>query len=455
MSRLEERLAKHREARNRQYKIIVGVMLAFVLVTGFSYYVFSRIFDRPVAAPSANSLFIAENKINVMVMGVDERGDDAGRSDTLFVLTADAKTRAVSMLSIPRDTRVRYPGYRGYDKINHAFAYGGPAMTQQLVESLLGVPMNYYVKINLAGFQKLVDAAGGVDIDVEKRMYYEDPWDDDGGLVIDLQPGLQRMDGKTAMHYVRYRDEEGDIGRIARQHKFMKAVLARLASPQVLPRLPAIIQEINSMVETNMPKSEMLRLASIVSDAYKIGIKTDMVPGTPAFINEVSYWLPDVVALRSHVAATLGVAMSEQTVTATRRDASEYQASIPKEMKIVERPKDPTDPTNPHLAERPNSPISPVVKPIGRIRVDILNASGSPEAPGKMATTLRSQGLEVGVVTTATAPQRGTVVIVNTNNGGVIGRLTSLPFAYALQVRPDDSKASQATVVVGRDFMGK
>ena len=76
----------------------------------------------------------------------------------------------------------------------------------------LNVPINYYVLIDIQAFEKIIDAVGGVDIDVEKRMYYEDPWDDDGGLYIDLQPGMQHMDGKTAITYVRYRDEEGDIG---------------------------------------------------------------------------------------------------------------------------------------------------------------------------------------------------------------------------------------------------
>ena len=113
-----------------------------------------------------------------------------------------------------------------YDKINHAYAYGGHELTQKVVESFLNVPINYYVLIDIQAFEKIIDAVGGVDIDVEKRMYYEDPWDDNGGLVIDLQPGLQHLNGKTAIQYVRYRDGEGDIGRINLSKKFMKAFLA-------------------------------------------------------------------------------------------------------------------------------------------------------------------------------------------------------------------------------------
>lgn len=454
MSRLEERLAHHRKARKRRFITVLALVLAFGLVTGLSYWGFSLFFAPPATPPGG--LFVAENKINIMVMGVDERGDDVGRSDTLFVLMADSKSNAVSMLSIPRDTRVKYPAGQGYDKINHAYATGGPPLTQKLVENLLGVQVNYYVKINIAGFQKLIDAAGGVEIDVEKRMYYEDPWDDDGGLVIDFQPGLQRMNGKTAMQYVRYRDEEGDIGRIERQQKFIKALLARVASPTVLPRLPSIIQEVANMIETNMPKSEMLRLTGIVGDAYKKGIKTDMVPGTPIEINEVDYWMPDVVALREHVAQTLGVALSEQNMAITQKDATEYQSSLPKETRILEKTRDPLNPVKPKTPDKPKGATAPTVTTTPtRVRVDILNASGTPDGPGKMANLLRAQGFDVGIVTTASAPQRSTVIVAYTNDRAVVGKLTSLPFTYALQVAPDSGKTSQARVIVGRDFMEK
>lgn len=87
----------------------------------------------------------------------------------------------------------------GYDKINAAYAYGDRKLSQQTVEGLLGIKIDHYIVIDIHGFTKIIDALGGVDIDVEKRMYYEDPWDDDGGLYIDLQPGMQHMDGKRPL----------------------------------------------------------------------------------------------------------------------------------------------------------------------------------------------------------------------------------------------------------------
>ena len=176
----------------------------------------------------------SEDYLHIMVMGVDRRNDDAGRSDTLMAVTVNKDAGTAQILSLPRDTRVQIEG-NGYDKINHAYAYGGHKLTGQTVEQLLGVPMDYYVLVDIQAFERIIDALDGVDINVEKRMYYEDPWDDDGGLVIDLYPGMQHMDGKKAIQYVRFRDGEGDIGRIARQQHFMQAVMEKMLSPTVVP----------------------------------------------------------------------------------------------------------------------------------------------------------------------------------------------------------------------------
>ena len=111
------------------------------------------------------------------------------------------------------------------------------------------MPVDYYVIIDIRAFERIIDALDGIDIDVEKRMYYEDPWDDDGGLVIDIYPGMQHMTGRKAIQYVRYRDMEGDIGRIRRQQKFMRAVLEKAASPGILPKLPQIIEEVRESVK--------------------------------------------------------------------------------------------------------------------------------------------------------------------------------------------------------------
>lgn len=405
-----------------------------------------------------------------MVMGVDERSDDVGRSDTLFVVTIDTNTKEVAMLSIPRDTRVKIPGH-GWDKINHAYAFGGYKLTQQAVEGLLGIKIDHYVTINIAGFKKIVDAVGGVTIDVEKRMYYTDPYDDNGigggPFVIDLRKGVQHMDGETAIQYVRYRDEEGDIGRVERQHQFLKALMKEVASPSVITKIPAIIKEVSSVVKTDLSTSEMLTLAKTLNDASKNGLKTDMVPGKPAYIDDVSYWLPDVMSLRRHVAQTLGVTMEEKYVATTQREVNEYETSIPKEMKVVETPKTTkslnsektTTPEKPKTPDKPGASTDvskPVMKNVNaKVSVEVLNASGVADAGDKVADILRSQGFEVAGVTSTPNAYKNTVVISNSTNSTVVNKLSSLPFKYTLQITKDEGKSTDGIVVIGKDYTGK
>ncbi|MBQ1336653.1 MAG: LCP family protein [Selenomonadaceae bacterium] len=290
----------------------------------------SSLLDKPKESNTVKKeeLLTAKDKATIMIMGVDEREDDVGRSDTLMVATIDPDRDKAALLSIPRDTRVKIQKH-GYDKINAAFAYGEEKLAQQTVEDFLGINIDYYVIINTRSFVKIIDAIGGIDINVEKRMYYEDPWDDDGGLLIDLMPGMQHMDGKTAVTYVRYRDEEGDIGRIERQQKFMKACMEQLTSPSILPKLPTIIQEVMDSVKTNLSMRQLLEFAGTLKSAQKYGLRTEMVPGRPLYIEGISYWIPDIAKMRSIVAETLGVTVSSDLRSRFERTAQEYEASIP------------------------------------------------------------------------------------------------------------------------------
>ena len=272
-------------------------------------------------------MLVAKDKATVMIMGVDERADDVG-SDTLMIATLDPDKNQAALLSVPRDTRVKIKGH-GFDKINAAYAYGGRKLTQETIESLLNTHIDHYIKINVHGFTKIIDALGGIDIDVEKRMYYEDPWDDDGGLYIDLQPGMQHMDGKTAITYVRYRDEEGDIGRIKRQQNFMKAVMDKLVSPTIIPKLPAIVSAVSDSVETDMSVSEILSFLGTLQDAKDNGLKSEMLPGKPVYIEGISYWVPDISKTRQILANTLGIKINQSITTSIHEDNIEYEESIP------------------------------------------------------------------------------------------------------------------------------
>ncbi len=284
-------------------------------------------------------LIKAHDKTTVLIMGVDVRHDDAGRSDTMMVATIDPKLDSASLLSVPRDTRVRIYGY-GYDKINAAFAYGGEPLAERTVENFLGINIDHYVIVDVNSFVKIIDAIGGIDIDVEKRMRYEDPWDDNGGLVINLYPGVQHMDGKTAVTYVRYRDSEGDIGRIKRQQKFMAACMEKVMSPSFIPRIPAVLREVVDAVDTDMTTRQLMELAGSLKSAQQHGLETDMVPGYPLYIEDISYWIPDIEELQYAMATGLGVNVDSRLKSRVKKIANEYSESIPSNVRNSYRPND-------------------------------------------------------------------------------------------------------------------
>lgn len=268
---------------------------------------------------------LLSGKKNIVVMGCDIRDGDRGRSDTLFVVMMEPGNKGASLLSIPRDTRVKIDGH-GWDKINAAFAYGGHQLTRDTTQQLLGIKLDNYVVLDFQGFKDLVDVIGGVDINVGKRMYYYDPYAD---FQIDLRPGVQHLDGKTAMQYVRYRDEEGDIGRIRRQQKFIMAVYKQITSKNIITRIPGVTKQIMSMIKTDLSVTEMAELGKALHDMMgKDGLKMAMVPGTPRYIDGVSYWIPDIPKMREQMARMQDAKMSDKFRAGTEALDKEYRDSL-------------------------------------------------------------------------------------------------------------------------------
>lgn len=450
---LQETRKKRRKRRSS--KRIIAIVLVLLLVAGIvgaSYYWFdSNIIKNK--AQTSDGMMVAEDKVTIMIMGVDSRADDVGRSDTLMVATVDPNKKKAAILSIPRDTRVKIEG-NGYDKINHAYAFGGHKLTQKTVEDLLGVPIDYYIVINIQAFERVIDAIGGVDINVEKRMYYEDPWDDDGGLVIDLKPGQQHMDGKTAIQYVRYRDSEGDIGRIARQQHFMKAVLDQIISPSIITKLPAIIKEVSSAVQTDMSTSKMISLVNILKDARDNGLNTEMVPGKPAYIQDISYWIPDIQKLRQTLAELLDVKMDAKVEKSMNTTVQEYEASLPKNMKVADDAEAAKTARGAELKaekvaddDKKNKEEPPEPKKTAKISVRVINSSGINGAGAEVAGILRRQGLNVtDVLTGSSSSQKNTTI---TAGSGDADKFSGLPFIYSLN---SGGETGQATVVIGKDY---
>ncbi|MBR4642782.1 MAG: LCP family protein [Selenomonadaceae bacterium] len=307
--RLEARRQKIlRKMRNR--KLFWSFIICFFIVAGSLTHLgfnsdFTRIKENLVSKVKPETILPTFRKpTTIMLMGIDERKDDVGRSDTLMILNL-SKDEA-SLLTIPRDTLV-YIDRHGYQKINAAYAYGGAKLTRETVEDFLGIDVDYYVTINKSRFAEVIDAMGGVDIYVERDMHYEDPWDDDGGLYIDLKQGLQHLDGQTAIEFVRYRDSEGDVGRVRRQQAFMRACADKLSEPSMLIKLPELLGVAVNAIETDLNSGEMLEAAGSLKSAEAAGnIKTGTVPGWLQYIDGVSYLIPNAERLGKVMKKNLG-----------------------------------------------------------------------------------------------------------------------------------------------------
>lgn len=444
---------RRRRRRNLTRVYILAVILV-VIVTGV---VAANWFGSQEVAENIevqSGIQKSDNYLHIMVMGVDRRNDDAGRSDTLMAVTVNKDAGTAQILSLPRDTRVQIEG-NGYDKVNHAYAYGGHKLTGQTVEKLLGVPMDYYVLVDIQAFERIIDALDGVDINVEKRMYYEDPWDDDGGLVIDLYPGMQHMDGKKAIQYVRFRDGEGDIGRIARQQHFMQAVMEKMLSPSVVPKLPKLMEEIQSAVETDMPLTEMVSLAQLLPSIREHGMISEMVPGSPAYLEDISYWLPDIMKLRQLVASQMNTELADSALESAQVLVNEYQASLPKGITVMAEKSDTAQPKSSKSASEEGDKESKaetkakVAKASGPegISVFIINDSGINGAAARMADKLRAKGFNVtGVDTGRKSDRAHTIIVTDSSN---TDWFYGMPFACTIM---DGGEPNEAVIYIGQDY---
>ncbi len=216
-----------------------------------------------------------------------------GLSDTMLLLRFDPTKEKLSILSIPRDTQVHLEGY-GTRKINHANQYGGPAFTAAAVSDLMGgITIDRYVRVNVQGVEKLIDALGGVIVDVPKDMKYNDF---SQHLYINLKKGKQHLDGDKALQFLRFRyDAYGDISRVQRQQMLMRSVVEQAIKPATIIKIPKILSVIQSHLDTNLTVKELMALGKFSSQTERSDVQMLMLPGSFSGNgkHQVSYWLPN------------------------------------------------------------------------------------------------------------------------------------------------------------------
>jgi LCP family protein required for cell wall assembly len=220
-----------------------------------------------------------QDRLNVLVLGIDSRGvaADTMNTDTMIVLSLDPVNRTAAMLSVPRDTLVSIPGH-GSEKVNSAFALGGPELAQATIEGLLGIRINSYALINFDAFTKIVDSVGGALVDVKRPIRDEAyPTADFGVERLNIQAGPQLMPGNIALTYARSRHDSNDFSRARRQQDVIAAIRARLAADGMLARLPGIVNDVGSAVETNFDPANILPLAGLGGGIPSSDIKSEVL----------------------------------------------------------------------------------------------------------------------------------------------------------------------------------
>ncbi|MGB9867805.1 MAG: LCP family protein [Bacillota bacterium] len=363
--------------------------------------------------------------VTVLVLGIDSGVDGNGhpikdprngrtRSDTMIVASVDPQQKRIGLLSVPRDTRVAIQGRSGFEKIAHANAYGGPALAIKTVEQLLGVDINFYVRVDFQGFKAIVDALGGVEMTIPHQMDYEDPYQN---LYIHIKPGKQLLNGEKALQVVRYRQyPNGDIDRIAMQQKFLQALAARALQMDTLSKLPQLQRELVKYVDTNMGPSDMLWFLNIARQAGDYSIEMATLPGEPATLSDangtsISYWVVNQSSARKVVDKVLrGI---------------NHDANI-------------------------------------KYRVAVVDSLGRAELVSKISQTLRDQGYTVVAAPSEDqpkSPQEQTVLVQHCSSDEPLRAVErSMRYLCAdlrTKRRVDSSLNVDVTVVLGKDFAGQ
>ncbi|TGA97540.1 transcriptional regulator LytR [Sporolactobacillus shoreae] len=270
------------------------IVVLFAAGAGYAWYLLHSVQSAAgqmyeTTGGKGNTQALAQKKpISLLLLGVDERQNDRGRSDTIIAATLNPKTNTMQMISIPRDTRTEIVGRGTVDKINAAYAYGGVKMAEDTVKNFLGgVPFDFYIKINMQGMSALVDAVGGVTVN-NKLDWYDEGYYKKG---YHYARGTITLDtGAKAMGYVRMRhlDPQGDFGRNQRQRDVIAAIVNKMSNVSSISHFSQILAALGSNVKTNLTYDDMKNIALNYRNAKKNTINYE-VKGQGTMINKIYY----------------------------------------------------------------------------------------------------------------------------------------------------------------------
>lgn len=262
-----------------------GILLAaaaIVLLVSAVVYAFVFYDNKDDAKEQEEDEVVLQETKNFLVLGLDARKGGTGRTDTIMVVNVDPNQGKLSLLSIPRDTRVPLKGKP--DRINAAYVYGGVDMVKEAVENLLDIEIDHHIIIRFQGFIEVVDLLGGVEVTVPERMYHKNEG-------IDLHPGTQVLDGKDALGFARYRyTKNGDLDRARHQQEILEALRKKMFSPGIITKIPNLAMIAFEYIDTDMTDTDFVKLIGNANKFKDNQLEANTLPGEIVKIDGLWYY---------------------------------------------------------------------------------------------------------------------------------------------------------------------
>ncbi|MGG4168222.1 LCP family protein [Rossellomorea vietnamensis] len=257
---MESRLDRKSKRKKRGRKVILVLLILIFSLIGYAAFQFYSGYkmageDQMQEDYKFNGVKDENGKVNILLLGVDSRGEKKSRTDTMMLAQIDPKTNETKLVSFMRDIYAEIPGYKNY-KLNTAFYLGGPELLRKTIKQNFDLDIQYYMIVDFKGFEQSVDilAPKGIEMDVEKAM--------SENIGVSLEPGVQNLNGKELLGYARFRhDENGDFGRVERQQKVIAALKDEALSIGGVTKLPKMAGSIQPYIQTNMGKLDQISIA--------------------------------------------------------------------------------------------------------------------------------------------------------------------------------------------------
>lgn len=327
---------KRRNKQNIKTTIIIILIILFFGIASFvGYYYFQIKKTAEKTYTEINREVVPSNEVKsldeaftILALGIEDYMDGVARTDVLLFNVINPKSKEVAMVTIPRDSYVYLESRGFHDKINHAYVFGGLDGTLKTVYNLLDIPIDYYISTNFNGFTDMVDAVGGINVNVpftfDAKMVNPSEWKT-------FEEGPAQLNGREALAYVRmrYDDPEGDFGRSKRQKEVIKAIADKVISLNGITNIDNVLQAIGNNVQTSIPYNEYLSFMNVGKNIINAKIDNIQLQGSDLWVGETWYYQLDeenLEKVKNHLKEMMEHTDPSQAITFEERMAQEEAA---------------------------------------------------------------------------------------------------------------------------------